>query len=590
MAEFQSPGVRIRELRAGVPQIRGVPTSVAAFIGRTLRGPANKAVRITSFAMFQRIFGSYHQNSYLPESVKAFFDNGGSECYIVRVLGSSGGGAANTKASRTLTITGGGDDVMVVTAKGEGNDSENFNVLVKAENNKISSTIPALVAAGAVTQINVGAAIAAKLSIGDTVRFQDTAGPDDVRVVVAGIANGVINLANGGVVIPAGGLAAATTSVTIETFSLTVLYAGSIVYGPQTGLRVSSLSQKDYFVTRINVDDDEVPITVTDSGVTHGIAIDTRPVNTDATNGDALASGDEFTTFADADYIGSSSGPTGFYALDKVKRIRMVACPGVTGTTVGAVSKGLVQYCEGRKDCVAIIAPALGTTPTAAVTYRADNIGASSYGIMDYPFVKTLSPLTNQLTNTTPEGFRMGRIAATDREFGVAQAPAGEVKGKLVGTYGVERVLTDADKDLLYPANINPIEDIEDVGQCIMGSRTLETGEFNQIHIRRTFIYLEQSLLIGTRFVIFEPNTPETRAKAKRAVDAFLEAEWLKGTLTGDTIDEAFQTVCNETNNPDIVVKNQQMYMDTAVNIPQTTENLIINIQQDQRGTARVAA
>jgi len=589
MAEFSSPGVRIRELRAGVPQIRGVPTSVGAFLGKTLRGPANKAIRITSFPQYQRIFGSYDQNSYMAENVKAFFDNGGSECWITRVLGSSGGGAANTKASKTLTITGGADDVMVVTAKGEGFDSNNFNVLVTKEDNKISSTIPTLIAAGATTQFALGTSICSKLTVGDTVLLYDSVGPDTVRIVVAGIANGVVN-AQTSVTVPVGGLAAATTSVTVETFSFTVLYAGGTVFGPQKGLRVSPLSKKNYFVTRINVDDDEIPVTVTDSAVTFNGTIDTRPINTDTSLGDALAGGDEFSTFADNDYIGSQGSATGLYAYDKNKRIRMLACPGVTGTTAGAVSKALVQYCENRKDCIAIIAPPLNTAVSAAVTYKADNIGSSSYGVMYYPWVKTLSPVTNQLAVTAPEGFAMGRMAATDRELGVANAPAGETQGKLVGTYGVERVLSDADKDLLYPANINPIEDIEDVGQCIMGSRTLETGEFNQIHIRRTFIYLEQSLLIGTRFVIFKPNTPETRAEVKRAIDQFLENEWNKKTLTGDTVDEAFTVVCNESNNPDIIVKNQQMFCDVAVNVPQTTENLVINIQQDQRGTAQVAA
>jgi phage tail sheath protein FI len=588
MGNFLAPGVRVREQRAGVPQIRGVTTSVSAFIGRTLRGEANRAIRVTSFPMFQRIFGSYDQNSYLPESVDYFFKNGGSECYIVRALGSTGG-TSNTKASKTLTITGGSDDVMVVTAKGEGTDGNNFNVLVVKEANKISSSIPTLIAAGSTTQFALGAAICAKLTIGDTVYLYDSAGPDNVRIVVAGIANGVVNAA-AAVTVPVGGLAAATTSVTIETFSFTVLYAGSVIYGPQTGLRVSSLSKKDYFVTRINTNDDEVPVTVTDSAPTFDGTTDNRPVNTDTTNGDALASGAHHTTFADADYIGVEASGTGFYALDKIARVRQIACPGVTGTTTGAVSKALVQYAALRQNCVAVICPPLNTTPANAVTYKADNIGGDDYGIMDYPWVKTLSPITNQLTNTPTEGFRMGRNAAADREFGVQSAPAGEVKGRLVGTYGVERVLTEADRELLYPANINPIENIDDVGQCLMGSRTMGSGEFNQIHVRRTFIYLRESLKIGTRFVIFEENTPATRAKLKRTIDGFLENEWYKGTLTGNTTDEAYNTVCNDSNNPNTIVKAQQMVADVSVNIPSTTENLTINIQQDQRGSAKVAA
>lgn len=587
MPEFLSPGVRVRELRAGVPQIRGVPTSIAGFAGRCLRGPANKAVRVTSFPQFQRIFGSYDQNSYMPESVKAYFDNGGSEAYIVRVLGSSG--ASNVKATKTLQKTGGATNVLVATATGEGTDSNNYNILVANENNKISSTIPTLIVAGATTQMALGAAICSKLKIGDTVLLSDTVGPDTVRIQVAGIANGVVNLA-ASVTVPVGGLAAATTSVTVETFSLSILYAGNLVYGPQTGLAISPLSKKDYFVTRINVSDDEVPITVTDSAAAQDGTTDFRPVNTDAVNGDAFATGAHHTTFADADYIGVQASLTGFYAWDTIKRVRQIACPGVTGSVAGAVSKGLVAYAETRKDCLAVVPIPAGTAPSTAATYKADNLGTSSYMAVYYVWPKALSAITNQAAVVPPEGYAMGVMAKVDRDFGVANAPAGESKGKLLGTLGVERVLTQADKDLLYPLNINCIENIDDVGQCIMGSRTAENGDFNQIHVRRTFIYLEQTLLIGTRFVIFEPNTAATRNRVKRTIDGFLEAEWYKGTLDGKTVDDAFTTVCNDTNNPDVVVKQQQMYADVAVNIPFTVENLIINIQQDQRGTARVAA
>ena len=590
MAEFLSPGVRVRELRAGVPQIRGTTTSVAAFIGRCLRGPVNKipAARVTSFAQFTRIFGSFDPNSFMPDSVKAFFDNGGSEAYIVRVLGSSGGGP-NTKALKTLQTLG-AVNAAVFTAKGEGDDSNNFNVRTANTNNQIASTIPNIIIAGATTQFNLGPAIAAKLNVGDVVLLFDSAGPTTCRIVVAGIANGIVN-AQTSVVVPVGGLLQATTAVTIETFGVTYLYNGAIVYGPVSGLSMSSLSRKNYFITRLMPDDDELPINVVDSSAPFGIAIDNRIVNTDTVNGDALATGSVFTTFADADYIGAASAAsTGFYVLDNIRRVRLVACPGVTGVAAGNVSKNLVAYCEARKDCYAVICPPQNTAVAACVTYKGTNIGSSSFGGIYYPWLKVVSPTTNQLAYLPTEGFAMGIMSRTDRVNGISQAPAGDVKGKLVGTYGVERVLSDGDKDLLYPANINPIENIDDVGQCIMGSRTMETSEFNQVHVRRTFIYMEQSLQIGTRFVIFEPNTPATRSKLKRTADAFCEAEWNKGTLQGATVDDAFTNVCNDSNNPDVVVKAQQMFMDTAINVPQTTENLIINIQQDQRGVARATS
>jgi phage tail sheath protein FI len=107
MAEnFQAPGVTVRELRAGIPQIRGVPTSVGAMLGRTQKGWSTKAVRVDSFAKWARIYGSYDPNSYAAEGVEAFFKNGGSALWFGRILGTSAGGAANVKASVVLSSRG----------------------------------------------------------------------------------------------------------------------------------------------------------------------------------------------------------------------------------------------------------------------------------------------------------------------------------------------------------------------------------------------------------------------------------------------------------------------------------------------------
>src|SRR5258706_13591180 len=49
----------------------------AAFVGRTLRGPVNRPVFLTSFAEFQHTFGGLWQPSPLGYAVEHFFDNGG---------------------------------------------------------------------------------------------------------------------------------------------------------------------------------------------------------------------------------------------------------------------------------------------------------------------------------------------------------------------------------------------------------------------------------------------------------------------------------------------------------------------------------
>jgi phage tail sheath protein FI len=83
------PGVYIEEVPSGVRTIMGVSTSVTAFVGYTGAGPTDQAVQILSFGEFQRTFGGLHRDSKLSYVVQHFFQNGGSEAWIVRVASGS---------------------------------------------------------------------------------------------------------------------------------------------------------------------------------------------------------------------------------------------------------------------------------------------------------------------------------------------------------------------------------------------------------------------------------------------------------------------------------------------------------------------
>src|SRR5688572_25685523 len=85
MVQVSYPGVYVVEVPSGVHTITGVGTSTAAFFGRASRGPMNRAVRITSFPDYTRTFGDPHPASDLATSVRQFFENGGTDCYVVRL-------------------------------------------------------------------------------------------------------------------------------------------------------------------------------------------------------------------------------------------------------------------------------------------------------------------------------------------------------------------------------------------------------------------------------------------------------------------------------------------------------------------------
>jgi uncharacterized protein len=110
------PGVYIDEVSSGVHTITSVSTSIAAFFGRTSKGKLNKAIRCLSPADFTRNFGAPHPQSDLGHSVRQFFANGGTDCYVVRVAS----GAAPAAITLHSLLRPGPQPVLDVIAKSEG--------------------------------------------------------------------------------------------------------------------------------------------------------------------------------------------------------------------------------------------------------------------------------------------------------------------------------------------------------------------------------------------------------------------------------------------------------------------------------------
>lgn len=82
------PGVYIHEIPSGVRTISGVATSITAFVGPALKGVVDEPVRITSFGDFERKFGGLSYDHPLSYAVYHFYQNGGKDALIVRVVAS----------------------------------------------------------------------------------------------------------------------------------------------------------------------------------------------------------------------------------------------------------------------------------------------------------------------------------------------------------------------------------------------------------------------------------------------------------------------------------------------------------------------
>ncbi len=89
MVQPTYPGVYVEEISSGVRPITAASTSTAAFIGQTQKGSLTEAVRIFNFTQFQNLYGDFIPGLHLAHSVFQYFNNGGSQCYIVRVAGTN---------------------------------------------------------------------------------------------------------------------------------------------------------------------------------------------------------------------------------------------------------------------------------------------------------------------------------------------------------------------------------------------------------------------------------------------------------------------------------------------------------------------
>lgn len=85
MPTYLTPGVYFEKVDASREVAAAIRTDIAAFVGISERGPLHTPVRVNSWEQFQTAFGNFIAQGYLAYTVKAFFENGGRTCYVVRV-------------------------------------------------------------------------------------------------------------------------------------------------------------------------------------------------------------------------------------------------------------------------------------------------------------------------------------------------------------------------------------------------------------------------------------------------------------------------------------------------------------------------
>lgn len=297
------------------------------------------------------------------------------------------------------------------------------------------------------------------------------------------------------------------------------------------------------------------------------------------------------------DYIGDVSDRSGFGGLEAIDAVTMLCVPDlmsahqqgmVDAEGVKAVQLAMIAHCENMGDRVAIIDPPPNLNAQQIRDWRIDQAGYDSkYAALYWPWVKVFDPSTAENVHIPPSGYMAGVWGRNDDTRGVHKAPANEV---VRGAIDLQLQITKQEHDLLNPHGINCLRAFPGRGIRVWGARTLSSDPaWRYLNVRRLFNYLEESILGGTQWVVFEPNDPALWAKVRRTIAAFLVLEWRKGALFGLNPDEAFYVKCDDETNPAESIDAGQLVCEIGVAPVKPAEFVIFRLSQFSGGTSLVA-
>ena len=498
-AQLTYPGVYVEEVPSGVRTITGVATSVTAFVGRAARGATDRPVTVTSFADFEREYGGLWKDSALGFSVRDFFLNGGSIAVVVRLfLADSGGGAKPARASLSV---GTGANAMTLTAANPGTWANQLRARVDFATRDFDATLGETATSLFNLFVRDGTTGAVEehrnlvISPTDHPRFVTKVLANESRLVTATSLGNARPAATGGTVDPGKTIWDDNTSA--------------------TNTKVAAAGQ--------------------------------------ASDGQRLTS-TEFTG------PGMEAAKTGLYLLEHADLFNLLVIPPYKSdaTVDSAVVKDADAYCLKRR-AVQIIDPLPTWNDVGDVTTVANSAGGLSGALgansrnaaLYFPRVKQPNPLKqNQVEEFTASGAIAGVIARTDATRGVWKAPAG-LEASLVGVPELSVPLVDGEIGQLNPLGVNCLRSLPAAGRVVWGARTMQgddrlASEWKYLPVRRTALFLEESLYRGTQWVVFEPNDEPLWAQIRLNVGTFMDNLFRQGAFQGRTPREAYFVACSK--------------------------------------------
>lgn len=282
----------------------------------------------------------------------------------------------------------------------------------------------------------------------------------------------------------------------------------------------------------------------------------------------------------------------GLYAFDDCDDMALHVAPGLSFNQ----QREMLEHCETRKDRFAIL-----DGPIVSLGDMDIPASAKGYGAMYVPWVRITKPswftgdqdvevpgpLRRKLLKgeknevyVPPSGHVCGVFARVDAERGVHKAPANEI---VMGITGLSQNINRIEQGQYNDRGVNVIRIFKDRGIRIWGARTLATKSdpsWKYVNVRRLFIMVEQSILQGMQWAVFEPNDKFLWSKLTRDVRAYLLRVWRSGALFGNTPEEAFYVKCDSETNPRYLIDAGQVNVQVGICPVKPAEFVVFSIGQ----------
>jgi uncharacterized protein len=554
----RGPSVYINELTSPVHSIMGVPTSVAAFVGRAPGGPAGDPVQVNSWSDFERTFGGLDPEFPLSYAVYLYFQNGGAVAQIVRML------AGETPATLRLSK----DIILEAASPGPAGNSLSARVDTKVAP---APGEPAPAAGAAKNQYQLTLSDGRRMERYSAVRL-GTSGEQTLDSLLK--RSTLVKLA--------------TPKDPDKPLALTTMPAEGTYLVPTS----DTLAKGPPPEGDAKPDGDGKGDGGDDKPAGHAKAAPVpkappKPVLDGAPGTAGEATAPEIGDPGDPD--AESKPPTGIYALARADIFNVLCLPAVSGAGYSPQAlTAAARFCEQHRAMLLVDPPDGWAGETAIGFEKATTVPAlsppSHNAAVYYPNITVPRRAGEDPLVLGPSGAVAGVWAATDAARGVWKAPAG-TQAALGGIGGLEAHVGDSVSGVLNPLAINVLRTFPLVGTVVWGARTAigfdaYPDQWKYLPVRRTALFLEESLYRGTRWVVFEPNDEPLWSSIRLNVGTFMNSLFRQGAFQGSTPQEAYLVKCDHDNNPQDQIDLGIVNILVGFAPLKPAEFVVINIQQ----------